>query len=344
MKLYARLAVATVAATVIAALAQPAQAKGPDVYTTPGAQAQNGRLWDTSCAKYTSTIVRCTTNIWATQIVYKGGKYLQKTGWHFNNLTYLPSKRGAWKSNPLAANGRIGGKVEWTSSGRKWRTECDTAATGRGACRSYIWTTYISGAGARPTSKQGWVFNNIVRFAEGGAKAVTKVPANIIDQSVLTPTGLGPIQAGMRYQDLATLGYVRWLGADDAYCRAGAVTGALERRGIDLDIFDRTGTLDLIFVKGKGVRTAAGAGFGTTYRQLKAMYGSKGHLKRMENEGEPDIVYEVADGKHAMGFVLIKPGQSVDSGFYSPGESVSDSAYVGMLYAGESTGWLMKGC
>ena len=73
-------------------------------------------------------------------------------GWAFNNLTYLPSPRSLWANNPLGGYGKVGNKSNWTSGGRQWRVECDTAATGRGGCRSYI--------------KIGnqWVFNNIVRF------------------------------------------------------------------------------------------------------------------------------------------------------------------------------------
>ena len=74
-------------------------------------------------------------------------------------------KRAQWADNPLGKTGTF------TSSGRNWRTECDTAATGRGACRSYAWVTNVvetrkDSAGATryvPVSK--WVFNNIVRFS-----------------------------------------------------------------------------------------------------------------------------------------------------------------------------------
>jgi len=94
-----------------------------------------------------------------------GGVYVQKTGWNFNNMTYLPyMKRSQWASNPLGYTG------QWTSTdGRKWRTECDTPATGGNGCRSYIWASYITSAldarGNRTYSwTNGWLFNNIVRF------------------------------------------------------------------------------------------------------------------------------------------------------------------------------------
>lgn len=115
-----------------------------DVYTTPGQHRVNGRDWNTSCEKYSSTINRCRTEI------RSGGR------WLFNNLTYLPAPRESWGSNPLANTKR------WTdNSGRKWMTECDTARTGRNGCRTYT------------LSKGQWQFNNIVMFG----KATTLPPA-----------------------------------------------------------------------------------------------------------------------------------------------------------------------
>ncbi len=48
-------------------------------------------------------------------------------------------------------------------------TECDTAATGRGACRSYTWTSVVSAkadgkGGHTSTESKTWVFNNLVLF------------------------------------------------------------------------------------------------------------------------------------------------------------------------------------
>lgn len=69
-----------------------------------------------------------------------------------------------WKNNPLGKAGT------WTANdGRQWRTECDTAATGRNACRSYTMTTAYSatpkaGGGYRFSQSRQWVFNNIVLF------------------------------------------------------------------------------------------------------------------------------------------------------------------------------------
>ena len=107
---------------------------------------------------------RCTTQIWSTQVTLKGGKVEKSTGWFFNNLTYLPSKRSSWAGNPLARSG------SWTSTqGRQWRTECDTAATGGNGCRSYISSKVVQ-ATKRPGGysyavKETWVFNNIVLFS-----------------------------------------------------------------------------------------------------------------------------------------------------------------------------------
>ncbi|GAB3816866.1 hypothetical protein GCM10028820_16850 [Tessaracoccus terricola] len=110
-----------------------------DVYSSPGFHNVNGRWWHTQCEPYSQTI-RCRTEIWTSAA--------GRSGWAFNNLTYLPHlTRAQWGSNPLANPG------EFTSDSRRWRTECDTPATGRNGCRSFIW-----GEGT------GWVFNNIVRF------------------------------------------------------------------------------------------------------------------------------------------------------------------------------------
>ncbi len=137
--------------------------KPVDVYTTPGYHKLNGREWITSCEPYSVT-ERCRTYIYATQAQLISGKVVQRNGWFFNNLTYKASPRSVWKNNPL------GYTNEWTTDeGRRWRTECDTPATGGNACRSYIWTNTLDyvkqsdGSYAyKPNTK--FVFNNIVRF------------------------------------------------------------------------------------------------------------------------------------------------------------------------------------
>jgi len=127
------------------------------VYTQPGDHLVNGRYWKTTCEKYSSTVVRCTTNLYTEKRAASGAKY---NGWVFNTLTYLPSSRSAWSSNPL------GKKASWTASdGRKWKTDCDTAATGRGGCRTYTLT------GGK------WVVNNLMQFSTASLPAVTSIPA-----------------------------------------------------------------------------------------------------------------------------------------------------------------------
>lgn len=134
-----------------------------DVYSTPGYHTFNGRKWFTSCEKYSQT-TRCRTSIFATTISYANGRFVPSNGWVFNNLTYLPSSRSLWVNNPLGNTG------SWTATdGRKWRTECDTPATGRNGCRSYarirVIETYPLGAGYGYRWTTKWVLNNIVRFS-----------------------------------------------------------------------------------------------------------------------------------------------------------------------------------
>ncbi len=136
-----------------------------DLYSTPGYHTVNGRRWFTSCEPYSQT-VRCRTNIWSTQVVSQAGRFVSETGWHFNNLTYLESPRSLWANNPLGNSGA------WkTEDGRRWYTECDTAATGRNGCRSYIWMPNVVTATQNANGSYSysfvdkWVFNNMVRFS-----------------------------------------------------------------------------------------------------------------------------------------------------------------------------------
>ncbi|GAA4898389.1 hypothetical protein GCM10025789_15350 [Tessaracoccus lubricantis] len=135
-------------------------------YTLPGIHRNlNGRDWQTTCESYSQT-ERCRTSIWATIVVQDGDRFVQKEGWAFNNLTYLPfMTRAQWGKNPIAVHNMNG----FESGGRQWRTECDTAQTGRGACRSYTFTTVYQatkttrGLVVKQTGE--WVFNNLVLFA-----------------------------------------------------------------------------------------------------------------------------------------------------------------------------------
>lgn len=141
----------------------PASSPDVNVYLTPGTHNVNGRQWRTVCSPYSQT-KRCTTEIWGTKIERQGAGYTQTNGWVFNNLTYAPSARSLWAGNPLGGNGQVGGTVTWTSEGRQWRTECDTATTGRNGCRSYTTGTVIEQVGGtyRTTTKE--IFNNMVLF------------------------------------------------------------------------------------------------------------------------------------------------------------------------------------
>ncbi|SHJ27066.1 hypothetical protein SAMN02745244_02111 [Tessaracoccus bendigoensis DSM 12906] len=82
-------------------------------------------------------------------------------------MTYLPyMTRAQW------ANNNLGKQTSWTAAdGRRWYTECDTAATGRGACRSFTWTTVFAatakpGGGYTFSQENKWVFNNVVMFRD----------------------------------------------------------------------------------------------------------------------------------------------------------------------------------
>lgn len=130
-----------------------------EVYTIPGERTVNGRQWRTSCEEYSRT-ARCRTDIYATVIRKTASGYVKVNDWAFNSLTYRWSDRGLWATNPLGYAG------SWTSvEGRKWRTDCDSPATGRGACRSYVRATVLGFKGGKYTSENVWVFNNQVLFS-----------------------------------------------------------------------------------------------------------------------------------------------------------------------------------
>lgn len=180
-RLVGSMLVALVAVAMMLSAAPMVARAEADIYTTPGTHNVNGREWRTACEPYSRT-TRCRTEIKATQVTQVGGRFVSTMGWTFNNLTYVASPRTLWKGNPLAGNGAVGGTVAWTAQdGRRWRTECDTAATGRGGCRSYIEASVIA---AFTTSKGAtayrwrttWVFNNIVRFTPDSAVTPLKYP------------------------------------------------------------------------------------------------------------------------------------------------------------------------
>jgi len=133
-----------------------------NVYTTPGTHTVNGREWKTTCEAYSQT-QRCRTEIKATQVSQVQGRFVVRTDWVFNNLTYLPSSRSLWKNNPL------GYVNTWTADdGRKWYTECDNATTGNNGCRSYAQAKFIESFQVNGVWDYRWttrfVFNSIVMF------------------------------------------------------------------------------------------------------------------------------------------------------------------------------------
>ncbi|GAB3812762.1 hypothetical protein GCM10028820_06370 [Tessaracoccus terricola] len=132
---------------------------GSDIYDTPGFHKSSGRDWMTVCEPYSTVVDRCWTYIWSTSVQQAGSKFVQTNGWNFNNLTYVGGSRAAWATNPLGHAG------SWTGDdGRQWRTECDTANTGRSGCRTYATADVIQrvGDGYQWVNKE--VFNNQVRF------------------------------------------------------------------------------------------------------------------------------------------------------------------------------------
>ncbi|WP_040284397.1 hypothetical protein [Tessaracoccus massiliensis] len=148
-----------------------------DVYTTPGAHKVGGREWRTTCSMYSSTVERCRTEIKATTVTFDGRGYVEQQGWLFNNLTYKASPRESWSfMNPLVTPG------DHTVNGRKWRTECDTAWTGSGGCRSQLMATVIEkGKGGYQTVNK-YVFNNIVH--------VKPVPCAVTQDQVRRDVGI----------------------------------------------------------------------------------------------------------------------------------------------------------
>ncbi|WP_040283563.1 hypothetical protein [Tessaracoccus massiliensis] len=143
-------------------LYEPGIGNQVNVYITPGVHVVNGRIWRTECEPYSQTS-RCRTEISATVVSYVDGKFVRSDGFAFNSLSYLPAKRALWTGNPLATTG------EWTAAdGRKWRTECDTLRTGRGACRTWAWADFIktvqTDTGTTYQWTADWVFNNLVYF------------------------------------------------------------------------------------------------------------------------------------------------------------------------------------
>lgn len=174
----------------------PAQAddKPLDVYSTPGIHVSGGRHWKTTCEAYSTTVERCRTQLWGPRVIKVNGAHRVEEGWVFNNLTYLPSERETWQGNPLATPG------EHTVDGRRWKTECDTAWTGQGGCRSMLWATTEAVRDGKVIQATGWVFNNIVMFSSRAVEAVEpsdrKPEGLILDYEIIGESREGrPIEA-----------------------------------------------------------------------------------------------------------------------------------------------------
>lgn len=144
---------------------RPTSGSGPvDVYITPGFHKVNNRMWRTACQSY-STTERCRTEIQATVVQYANGRFTAVNGWAFNNLTYKASSRAVWGGNPLGGYGKVKGTAEWFGSdGRQWRTECDTALTGRRGCRTWAVARVIENRNGQYVWVSKEILNNMVRF------------------------------------------------------------------------------------------------------------------------------------------------------------------------------------
>ena len=190
----------------LAAWPQQAQALEPSVYNQPGDHYVNGRYWRTSCEMYSTKVVRCRTEIFATKVIQHNGKYYNHNGWVFNNLTYLPSDKAQWEGNPLATNSSEPSKTEWSGDdGRQWRTECNTPATGRGGCRSYVWATNVVNINGTFVRQSTWVINNILQFSTASIPPQTTIPprsatvANMpVETEFVPPKPAPPVKPAFR--------------------------------------------------------------------------------------------------------------------------------------------------
>lgn len=284
----------------------------PTVYNTPGGHESAGRLWNTTCEKYSSNVVRCRTNIWATQVFFQGGRYVKKTGWTFNNLSYLPSPRASWAGNNLGRSNN-----RWVSGGKTWRTECDTATTGQGGCRSYVWTKQVqakkTGSTWSYSNVEGWVFNNLVLFSSSTVTPVSTVPNWVIDcpGQWLEQGGLrcGPIWFPHKAGTLSILGYAKKV---NAVCDYWESSQSLKNRGVSLLFAGAEADADLIGISlgTNYIPTKEGARVGMTVGQVKALYGSDFAVVPKENYGETQYFGTVKEGDRELQFRVKGPGNT----------------------------------
>lgn len=140
------------------------------VYTTAGKHTVEGRTWRTTC-KAGSPSQRCRTEVWGSGNAMPSARLTSKESWVFHTETYLPADRAAWKDNPLGGNGETGYSKEWKKGKQQFKTECDTATSGKNACR-----TYVKANPLKPVSDTrrlvvdnvptDWVLHSIVLFKD----------------------------------------------------------------------------------------------------------------------------------------------------------------------------------
>ena len=138
-------------------LSFPVPAGLSPVYWSPGTRTVNGRLWRTTCEKY-STGARCTTSIWASQFVRSGTTYVVRNGWVHNSVNYFAHQSAAWTGNVNTTPGTV------VVNGRTWRTTCSpNVSVGTRTCRVQMWSslvsrTRLSNGTYRYFTYQGWAF------------------------------------------------------------------------------------------------------------------------------------------------------------------------------------------
>jgi len=138
-------------------LSFPVPAGMSPVYWLPGTRTVNGRLWRTTCEKY-STGARCSTSIWASQYVRSGATYVVRAGWVHNSFTYFDHSSTAWSGNVYATPGTR------SLNGRTWSTSCSPQVSiGTRTCRTQIWASLVSRTRRsdgtyRYFTYQGWSF------------------------------------------------------------------------------------------------------------------------------------------------------------------------------------------
>ncbi len=209
---------------------------------------------------------------------------------HFHHepprATYLPSPRESWSKNGLGGYGIYGFLVEWQSDGRTWKTECDTATTGEGGCRSYILAKHVRAKKAGSTWSysivEDWVFNNLVLFSGPTVPPVSTVPNWIVDcpGQWIEPKGLrcGPLRLGSNGDDLTRLGY---MSKRHGICGEYWVDSqSVKNRGVRLGV---RGNVQDVSVSTNFIRTEIGAHVGMTVGQVKALYGAAFKVVPKEN-------------------------------------------------------------